>query len=220
MICPSQISMIEQSDFDCVGNVAKHCDLPKLCIAIQEAQEWDLNQLFCDLDLLSTYEEIDKYRQDLEVYEECLLGDNPEECVEPIEPDDYELKVNLFCGGTYESCSGKTKRHLGIKRVLVYYAYSRYVILNGFSDTPNGIVNKTNEFSIPKSLNELEKFSDKYRTMGYESAKGVKDFLCRNKDVFTDFNDCDCKSCGCANGCCDSRTKAKGYGYNGRIIEK
>lgn len=215
--CNNEYRLIEQSDFDCVGQVAKHCDLPKLCIAINEAQDWDLEPLFCDFwnNIIQISKEIDDYLNQLKIYEECVENEG-EDCEMPIEPENYELKVNLLCGGSFEGCKG-IKSHKGVKRILTYYSYARYVILNGFNDTPNGLVGKTNDFAIPTPLNELKSFSNKYKDMGYESFKQTKDFLCRNKDVFG-FDSCDCKPCGCADGCCDSRTKIKSF--KSKIISK
>lgn len=219
MNCDNENILIEQSDFECVGEVAKHCDLTKLCIAIGEAKEFDLSGLFCDFwtDILDIWQEIELYQEALEEYEQCISA-GLEECIEPEEPTDYELKLNLICGGSFESCNGKLRYHLGIKRILVYYSYARYVIINPFNDTPNGAVQKTNDFSVPTPLKELQSVSDRYRTMGYESYKKTLNFICANRESF-EFNG-DCKECGCTCERCNGKTKAKGYGWNGSIIRK
>jgi len=36
------------SQYNCIGILAKHCDLSKLCVAENEASNFDLAELFCD----------------------------------------------------------------------------------------------------------------------------------------------------------------------------
>lgn len=186
-------ALIDKYNFECVGEVAKHCDNEKLCIAIQEAQLFDLDPLLCAL------------------FDEVVANWN----------NISEPWNTLINGGSYEDCKGRTKTFLGIKRVLVYYSYARYLMLNGFNDTPNGMVQKTNNFSIPKPLKEVENFSDKYRSMGYKTWKQVERYLCLNKDLpeFEEFSSKNCKPCGC-NDLCDSKTSVKGYGFKGKNISK
>lgn len=212
--------IIQQPDFSCVGDVAIHCDLKKLCIAIEEAELFDLANLFCDFwpTVVEIANEVENHQTLLAEYNQCVI-DGGEDCEVPVIPENYGLKNSLINGGDYVGCNGKTKSHLGVKRILVYYSYARYSIINSFNDTPNGQVSKTNDFSIPKSLKELEMFSDKYRTMGYESFKKTLDFLCHNKEVF-EISEClDCKICGCVCEKCGG-TKAKGYGFKGRNIRR
>lgn len=195
-----------QNDFECVGMVAKHCDFSKLCIAEDESINFDLSGLFCDF-----WEQIKTYWEEVDVFDA-----DPEST----EPEDYELKKNLIYGGSFLGCNNSQSNHLGIKRILVYYTYARYVIINGFNDTPVGVVQKTNDFSIPKTIKELELFADKYRTMGYESFKKTLNFICHNRTVFSDFNHKDCSKCGYACERCKGGTKAKGYGIKSSIISR
>jgi hypothetical protein len=219
MQCENENILIEQNDFACVGEVARHCDLKKLCIGIGEAQEFDLSNLFCDFCtvILDIWQEIELYQEALAEYQACV-DEGGEECIEPEAPEDYELKLNLICGGTFEGCNGKTRNHLGVKRILVYYSYARYVLINSMNDTPNGGVTKTNDFSIPIAQKDLEKISDRYRTMGYESYKKTLNFICTNKEDLG--YEGKCGGCGCGDDDCRRETKAKGYGFNGSIIKK
>lgn len=200
------MKILNKSDFNCVGNVAQHCELPKLCIAEDEAMIFDLGGLFCDFwnDILKYWKEVDDYDAD----------------PESEKPDNYDLNKNLIYGGTFEGCNGNNSNHLGIKRILIYYSYARYLLINGFNDTPNGNVTKDNEFTIPKSIKEIELFADKYRTMGYESYKQTLNFICHNRDVYFNFNHKDCSKCGCGCEKCAGKTKAKGYGFKSSIIRK
>lgn len=225
-MCNNEENIIEQIDFECVGDVAKHCDLKKLCIAISEAQDFDMDNLFCDFwqDILSYNTIVDNY--DI-AYEDYLIAlaecEADPECTtpptEPTKPENYDIYKNLICGGSFIGCGDKQRTHAGIKKILVYYAYSRYLILNQQSDTPYGTVRKTNEFSMPTPLKEVQSFADKYRTMAYESYKKTMSFLCKNTDIFVDWNNKECGKCGCG-GNCESGTKAKGYGFRSSTISK
>lgn len=211
--------MLVQSDYNCIGIVATHCDLPKLCIAENEATDFDVSQLYCSnwMDILAIWEEINAYRIALA---ECEAQEPPCENP-PAEPEDYVLKVLLIEGGVYEGCNGKPATQQGVKKVLVYYSYGRYLLKNGLNDTASGFVTKTNEFSIPKTQKELEAYNNQYRDMGLISFKNTIKFLCANKTTFTWFTSADCKyqcGCDCKDDC--GGTKARGYGMRSTNVTK
>lgn len=181
---------LQQSDFTGIGNVAKHCDLPKLETAINEAILFDLKPLLCDL-----FYDVDENWEDTEGIWFDLI--------EPLQ---------------FEGCNGRMKSHQGLKNVLIRYAYARYVILNNFDDTPNGGVTKTNAWSIPKPFADIKQISDRYRSMAYDQWQEVEAYICLNKEDYPD-SDFDCKACGC-NGKCGSKTKAKGYGIRMNNVSK
>lgn len=105
-------------------------------------------------------------------------------------------------------------KHKGIRTIWAYYAYSRYIILNGFNDTPNGMVNKTNGFSMPKPLKELQAFADKYKNIAKVLTVKTEAYICENKHLFTDLNGYICK-------CEDiSNINTKGFGFKSNIITK
>jgi len=182
--------MIEltKQDFNCVGLVARHCNNEKLCIAIDEAKMFDFIPLICELasDVKSHWSEISG--------------------------DFYDL-IN---GSDYTDCGGNTVHQIGLKRVLVYYAYARYVMINNFDDTPNGGVTKTNDFSMPKPLKELRSISNRYRAMAKQVWEyQVLPYLCHNKDKFINFDSSDCRGCGCGSNCNLNKENTKGYGLTG-----
>jgi hypothetical protein len=183
-------NLITQNDFNCIGQVAKHCDLTKLCIAIEESQNFDLMPLICP-----------------DFYNDLVTNiANP-------------FYNNLWNGGQYIGCNGKTEIHFGLKKVLVYYSYSRYILINAYNDTANGLVQKQNEYSIPTPLKELQAFSDKYRNMGKDAFELTLKYLCKNKDIFTKFESTKC-GCECdCNDCKGGETK-KQFGIRTYIIEK
>lgn len=173
---------LSRSDFHPFGQVAKHCNLEKLQIAINEAIQFDLKPLLCDL-----FFDVDEHWEDSEG-----------EWFDLIQP-------KIFLG-----CNGKQQSHEGLKTVLTYYAYARYVLINNFDDTPNGGVNKTNEWSIPKPYADLKTVSERYRNMGRDLFQEVEMYICLNRDVYNS-KVFDCAPCGC-NGKCNSGTKNKGFG--------
>lgn len=216
-MCPNNNQPIQQSDFDCVGMVAKHCDLPKLCIAITEASDFDMSEQLCDFwpQALAIIQEVKEYQDAVIACEQ-----NPDCTVPPTAPDNYAAKLNLVCGGSYTGCNDKIRSHFGLVRAWVYYAYSRYVILNSFNDTPNGTVQKTNEFSIPTPLKEKQSFADKYRSMAFESIKKTLAYACTEKELFTELSVDQCGKCGCGSDCNSESSMTKGYGFRSSTIRK
>ena len=190
--------------YNCIGILAKHCDLSKLCVAENEASNFDLAELFCDF-----WMEIEDIVKEIELYD--LNSSLPE-------PENYTEKTFLLNGGVYLDCSEKQRPFEGIYKIMAYYSYARYIVLNGFNDTATGMVTKTNEFSIPKTLKELESFADKYRTMGKISFERTVRYICQNSEIF-DYSHCPKDKCGCGSEKCGS-IKAKGYGFRSRNINK
>ncbi|PIF44291.1 hypothetical protein CLU96_1232 [Chryseobacterium sp. 52] len=182
----TNLSIIQASDFDCVGQVAHHCNLPKLCIAINEALEFDIIPLFC-------YEFVDDIINNW--------------YIEPGTPD-FDKYQKVICGGSYPGCNGKLMRNIGFKKTWIYYAYSRYVLINSFNDTANGTARKNDDHTFYTEFKDLKSLSDKYRNMGHEAYASVHDFLCSNKSSYLKFDDCNCnKSCGCQGSCKCGKTK-------------
>ncbi len=179
---------LNRNDFFAIGQVAKHCNLPKLEIAVNEAVLFDLKPLLCDL-----FYEVDENWNS--------------------EDEDW---TNLMKPLTFDGCNDKKRSHQGLKNVLVRYAYARYLLKNRSDDTPNGSVTKNNEWSIPKPFDEIKQESNQYRNMGLDLFKEVEMYICLNKDVYETSN-FDCSGCGC-NGSCGSKTKIKGYGIKGSNI--
>lgn len=197
MNCHSIEKYINQSDFECVGHIAEHCSLPKLCIAIEEAKTFDLIPLFC----------FDFVHDTLENWN--LDETNP----------NYPKYQQIICGGTYADCGGRLQQNLGLKRVWIYYAYARYLLVNQFNDTANGTVRKQNDFSSFTDMKDIRALSDKYRNMGKEAFESLQGFLCANKTSYPKFDDCHCKlDCGCNETCSCGKTK-KLYGFKIKTIQ-
>lgn len=190
------INTLQTTDFACVGLLTASCDNSKLCIAIGEAQIFDMEAVLC----------YDFFNKILDVWESL-----PDDLETPLTPE-QTLYSNLIFGGTF--AEGK-KRHLGIKRLWVYYAYAKYILINQHSDTPNGLVSKQNEWSNPVTLKELNTIAAKYNNMAQEALKGIKEYLCANSSSFDLFDDCGCAmSCGCSGSCsCGQSKRVTGFKY-------
>lgn len=181
-----------QRDFDCIGQVAKHCNWSQLCIAIERALTFDLIPLVCYDDwkrISDSYNEI--YRVESETDRFNGTFD---------ETFDYTFKTdwkysNLWNGGEFKGCGGKWHKHEGLKRVWIYFAYAQYVIESAQKDTPTGRKVLDNDFSIPVNYKELQVIEDKYRSMAFEAWEGVKLYLCSIGERK------DCKDCGCDDKC-------------------
>mgnify|MGYP000906288605 CR=1 FL=1 len=176
---------IRQSDFDGIGNVAQHCDLSKLQVAINQALEFDIIPLFC-------YEFMD----------DVLKNWNNTE-------SKYQF---LIYGGTFTDRAGRLRSNIGLKRVWLYYSYAQYLLINQFSDTANGQVRKDSEWSIPVPLGEITAYSNKYRKMGREACSSVLDYLTANK---IDFPLANHLACGCSGTCnCGKTKKMTGFKFS------
>lgn len=191
---------IKPLDFQCVGVVTQSCNYSKLCTSIERALLFDVEPLLC-YSFISDI--LEKWMAILAI---------PEGDTIPVDLIPYN---NLIFGSEYISCKGKKMRHLGIKKLWIYYSYAWYVLINPQDDTPNGLTYKTNEFSTSVPLKDLNVTSNTYRNMALDIFKGIKEFLCLNKDLFINFDSCDCKlDCGCTGSCgCGGTKKISGFRY-------
>ena len=179
-------------DFKIV-DVADHCDWDKLNIAIDEALKFELPELLCEY---------------WGLVKNTFKAENTTE---------EQLKL---LNGTEFNCGKTTKEFLGLKDMLVYYSYANYLINSTSNDTGLGFVKKTDQYSIPIPMNEVEKYSKKYRNMGFAIIKQLKEYLCHNKDLTQGYNikfiDC---GCGCESGYCDL-TEKRIFVFKPKIIRR
>jgi hypothetical protein len=201
----NNFTYIKSVDFECTGMVTASCNLNKLCISIDDAFTFDVEPLLCTgfvTDILAKWDEI-------------INLDGAEV------PENLQKWYSLIFGDHYNNCNGKIQRHLGIKRMWIYYAYANYILLNPFDDTPNGLKYKTNEFSMPVPIKDLNGLSTSFKNKAIEAYKNIKEYLCLNKDYFTTFDACDCHlSCGCVGTCSCGSTKRVGVGFRYRSVKK
>lgn len=178
------------NDFELVGMVAKHCNVSKLNIAINEAITFDAKPLLCGL----FYDVSENWEQEEGVWHDLIKG------------------------STYEDCNEKEVKHAGFEKIITYYAYARYLIINKTDDTAAGMVQKTNQFSMPTPLKEVYSISNRYRNMAKQLWSEVEAFICKHKDDYPNGDFSNCKTCGC-NGSCGSIV-TKGFGISGRNVSK
>jgi hypothetical protein len=183
---------LNKTDFTLLGQVALHCDSQKLQIAIQEAIQFDLKELSCD------------FFTELEIN----WGSTDEDW------------ISLVNGGTYTNCRGNAISFQGLKIALIYFSYSRYIIINSYDDTPNGQVTKTNQFTLPKPLKEMEAYATKYKNLGLTAFNGSTAYLCQFKadTRFKSYDFTKCKICTC--NACKPQTKGRQFGLRGQNITK
>jgi|SRR5699024_4408737 len=161
-----------------VGQVANNCDKHKLQLAINEAFDFDLRPL------------IDCYYIDLKEHWE----DDEGKWFDIINPKEFDSNC-VECG-----------YHFGLKRVLAYFAYARYMILNEYNDTPNGNVAKTNNFSIPTDIRLLKDRANAYRQMAKDTFKEINNYILANSKEYPKYF--------------SGKTKAKGFGFKIKNIYK
>jgi len=85
----------------------------------------------------------------------------------------------LLNGGTY-TYQSVTYTNVGLKAVIVHYAYGRYVLQGGQKDTPFGYVNKLNDKSQEVSLSAKKTMSKMNQQMAFTYWENVRSFLDRN----------------------------------------
>lgn len=185
MTCDNEILLISRTDFDCIGQVARHCDWDQLCIYIREQQNLSL---------------LPKIGQCL--YNIVYCKETDSECEVEMDEETYN---SIMCGGQYVGCDGKTKVHFGLKRVLVHYAYGAYIYRHGYVDTPFGVVQKINQDSISAPIGELKTLNNEHRKSAEMYWQMTSDFLCSIKDNEA-YADC-VRCCDCKCGHCSGKSK-------------
>src|SRR5690625_1641713 len=168
--------LIDKKDFECIGQVAKHCDWEQLCIFIREQQNLSL----------------------LPKIGQCLFMDIYDNIVN--EKDDETLD-SIWNGGQYIGCDGKARIHFGLKRSLVHWAYGAYIYRHSAVDTPFGLVQKVNQDSVPVEMKEARNMNIEQRNNAKYYFDMTKDFICSVKsDLDCNVCDCGCECSYCAGG--------------------
>ena len=100
--------------------------------------------------------------------------------------------TDLMEGCSFNDCSGNTRYQPGLKKVLVYLFWSRYIYDINYTDTPTGVVTKTRNDSEQLSMGYLNNLSSNYETMAMNYFEQVKEYIMQNKEQYPLF--CGCQS--------------------------
>lgn len=158
--------LINKNDFKEYKQVSKGKDVELIEQYIQEAQDIDLKEIVCR-----------------EFYYDLLKN---------FQLSEYQ---KLIHGETYTDADGNVIEYKGIKAVLVYFAYARYILRGHITDTPFGVVQKTNEFSQPVSSAEKREVRDRSRIDAMLYWDEVKKYLDQHVQLFPKWKECE--DCGC-----------------------
>lgn len=198
--------ILKAEDFKGVGLVANNCNRDKLNIAVNEALDFDLCYEFrkCHIEVKKLIKKV-------------LLYDSE---TEENSPTEYE--INLV-NGNYFTENDKSFENLGLKRGLICYAYSRYLLLNEFNDSAVGQKTQNFQLSVPKSYQELKSMSDKYRNMAKVAMLSTYEYIAKNKNEFPQLVKClnlsDCY-CGRENYDTPCSINTTGYQLRSRNVKK
>jgi len=99
-------------------------------------------------------------------------------------PADY---LELLNGGTYEY-DGLSYTNYGLKMVLSYYAYARYIMFGSAIDTPFSIVEKLNDNSRPVEATQKKSIYILNKESAAQLWDNIKNYLVRTNNP--DFNHC------------------------------
>lgn len=100
---------------------------------------------------------------------------------------------DLFNGSSW-TCGGKAYYHRGIKVVLVYFSYARYVMNSPFESTAFGTVVKKDQYSEVQDQKAVQKIYDDALMLALSMWADVKDYLdytkpdlwsCTNNENYT-----------------------------------
>lgn len=202
--------LLKIQDYKGRGIITAHCNLDKLNTSINFSRDFKLDELLCYgfvADIIEKWREIN------------ALEPDPETNIIVI-PDDLKDYYDLIFGAEFIDCNDKVKHQQGIKLLWIYYSYAEYVRINPLDDTPNGLAIKSNEFSMPPTVGDINTFAFKYDNMAKTVYHNIKEYLCINKDLFPKFDDCDCRlNCGCSGTCSCGKIK-KVTGFKFRTVKR
>lgn len=94
-----------------------------------------------------------------------------------------DLYSDLFNGVKY-TYSGQTYEHSGLKAVLVYHSYARYLSYSGVQSTPTGMMQKLNQYSEKVDDKTLARLIQQARSGATAHEVRVTDFLNRNASSY------------------------------------
>lgn len=91
----------------------------------------------------------------------------------------------LLNGDTFTDCNGNSIRHRGIRFVLAYINYSRYIGESFINDTFTGFVTKTRPDSELLSEGNIKRLQLENRSIALKEWEIIKEYLDLKTDVYT-----------------------------------
>jgi len=102
-------------------------------------------------------------------------------------PQDH---TDLLDGGIYEH-DGISYTNYGLKMVLAYFAYARYIMFSSAIDTPFSVVEKLSDNSRPVEASAKKTIYTLNRQAGQQVWDNVKNYLIRTR--YADYTSCTTK---------------------------
>lgn len=119
---------------------------------------------------------------DVEVYDiDLLLGNALYQDVVK-NPQNYESLLNA---AEFESCDGLTLKHKGLKFVIAYLNYAKYVSESHIADTFSGLRQKANPDSETISKGDIERLYKQNRDIAFHAFELIKEYLDRNQSIYS-----------------------------------
>lgn len=152
----SYVALIVKADFSAIGVLPAGLDPARLDPIIRKSQEVDLQPLLGRA-----------------FYSNIMAN---------VAGAEY---IKLISGTTYADANGDPIDFPGLKMVLLNYTWARFLPLHKQTITSQGLVEKTNPYSVPVEQKALSASQAEYRGDALKYWSDVVDYLNANDDVFT-----------------------------------
>ncbi len=93
--------------------------------------------------------------------------------------------LKLLNGDTFIDCNGNSIKHRGLRFVLAYLNYSRYIGESMVNDTFTGFVVKTRPDSEQISEGYIKRLQAENRSIALKEFQIIKEYLEKNTDTYT-----------------------------------
>lgn len=173
------ILLINKNDFADFKTISRGVEIERIETFIIEAQDFDLKEVMCR----NFFFDVLKNYQ-APAYQKLIHGE------------------------TYTDSDQNEIEFKGLKSVLVYFAYARYILRGGVVDTGFGFVQKKTEFSDPISDKEKRDLRDKSRQDAMAYWKECEIYLNEKIETFPVWKKC-VESCGCNGNTSNNSRKIK-----------
>lgn len=94
------------------------------------------------------------------------------------------MNVRLLDEYSFENCNGNTIKHKGLRHVIAYFNYARYVNDSYIADTFTGIVEKNRQETTRASEGVLNRLRNESRRVAMKEWEVIKEYLDLNSDDY------------------------------------